>query len=186
VLFKNSRASSRVLECWSVAEDRLCWTHKSQFLDDLRVVEFAAEVIDGGQAAVILVCGRVIRLKCVPTFSLYHSPFTCLRYFYSYMEIIYLDFSSGTSHPLLLTRAPDTNFADAFCHPHICGELAIVSIPYTRQIFLVNWKTESCVILSPSTVRHLPSVVFETHEFTPAIFRRYIYSRIYPRGFTGQ
>jgi hypothetical protein len=61
VLFNNWRT----LECWNVAEDRLIWKHQSP-----NVLEFAAEVVDGGLAAVILIGRRVgdaiaLRKKCV-------------------------------------------------------------------------------------------------------------------------
>ena len=65
VLF-NSR---RTLECWSVAEDRLIWTHQSEW-QFATVLQFAAEVVDDGRAAVILICQRTtsdpeLRNKCV-------------------------------------------------------------------------------------------------------------------------
>lgn len=40
------------LECWNVAEDKLVWTHRSE-LEDANLVEFSAELVDGGQAIVI-------------------------------------------------------------------------------------------------------------------------------------
>jgi len=65
-----------VLECWSVAEDRLVWKHES-LSEHARVQQFAAEVIDNGRAATIVICQRVYsdpqRQKCVP-----HS-FQCLQ-----------------------------------------------------------------------------------------------------------
>jgi hypothetical protein len=65
VLF-NSR---QTLECWSVAEDRLIWTHQSQW-EFAMVLQFAAEVVDDGQAAVILIGQRTtndieMRKKCM-------------------------------------------------------------------------------------------------------------------------
>ena len=65
VLF-NSR---RTLECWSVAEDRLIWTHQSQW-EFATVLQFAAEVVDDGRAAIILICQRTTsdsepQKKCV-------------------------------------------------------------------------------------------------------------------------
>jgi hypothetical protein len=164
VLFQNQGT----LECWSVAEDRPSWRHKSQ-LDNLSVVRSATEVINDGQAAIILICGRVStsRLKCVHLrlFFLCFTIFT-LRYFYSYVEIIYLDFFSGTSRPL---RAPDTCADSPFYNSKICDEVAVMMIAATTQIFLVNWQTESCVILLCPTVRPLPLATFETHEFLSAV-----------------
>ena len=69
VLF-NSR---RVLECWSVAEDRLIWKHQSQW-EFANVLQFAAEVVDDGRAAVILIGLRTtndidMREKCVSHLS---------------------------------------------------------------------------------------------------------------------
>jgi hypothetical protein len=184
VLFQNWG----ILECWSVAENKLLWTHKSS-LDDVRVLQFAADVIDQGQAATILVCercfdGSLSRPKCVPFPSSVNSTFFTLHYFYSYVEIIHLDLSTGTSRLLLLTRAPDTEVDSPFSYPKICDELAIMTIKPIQQIFVVNWKTESCLILVPSTVWHLHLVVFETHECPVEILRHCTYPWIHPRGFT--
>jgi hypothetical protein len=63
----------RTLECWDVVHDRLIWTHESSLGRDSspHVVEFAADVVDGGRALVIVVCERTYvgpiqrREKCV-------------------------------------------------------------------------------------------------------------------------
>jgi hypothetical protein len=93
-------------------------------------------------------------------------------FFNSYVEIIHLDFSTGTSRLLLLTRAPDSTADNSYSYPKICDELAIMTLSdldRPSQIFVVNWKTESCLILLPSTVRHLPLTVFEIYKCPAAI-----------------
>jgi hypothetical protein len=57
-----------VLECWDVAEDRLTWKYETSLTGSL--CEFAAEVVDNDQAAVIIIGWRVYyslqrKEKCV-------------------------------------------------------------------------------------------------------------------------
>jgi hypothetical protein len=65
LLFRNHNS----LECWNVAEERLIWIHQCR--PGLAVVcDFAAEMINDGQAAVIIICQRIYtdhpnREKCV-------------------------------------------------------------------------------------------------------------------------
>lgn len=70
--------------------------------------------------------------------------------------IVCLHFATKTSRLLLLTRAPDTAADNPFVNPHICGDIAIVTMNSTNQILVVNWKTEKCLVLLSSTVRYLP------------------------------
>lgn len=49
------------LECWNIAQDKLVWEHDSQWPctnGKPSVLEFAVDLVDDGEAAVILICQR--------------------------------------------------------------------------------------------------------------------------------
>jgi hypothetical protein len=60
-----------VLECWNVAEDRLMWRYEPQ--EGAAVFHFDADIVDNGQAVVILIClhsgNRGRFSKCVTRLS---------------------------------------------------------------------------------------------------------------------
>jgi hypothetical protein len=151
--------SARVLECWKVAEDRLIWKHQSQW-EFAWVLDFAAEVVDDSQAAVIMICQRTRnnaepRKKCV--LYLFLECHIYIRVHDSVVEVVRLDFLTETSQPLFCTQLPDTNYDNPFTHPKICGDTAILCIHITNKILLINWRTQSCIMLLASTVRQMPS-----------------------------
>jgi hypothetical protein len=154
VLF-NSR---QTLECWSVAEDRLIWTHQSQW-EFATVLQFAAEVVDDGQAAVILIGQRTtndleMRKKYMQCFS--RNRRTYIYVFNSVVEVVRLEFLSRTAQHLYSMRVPDTPHDNPFVRLRICGDIALLGVNITNQILLINWRTQSCIMLLVSTVRQLP------------------------------
>jgi hypothetical protein len=151
VLFQNHKR----LECWNVAEKRLIWIHQSR-QEIAAVCDFAAEMINDGQAVVIIICQRIYfnhlnREKCVLCHSQVGSS-SLSNMCCSFVEIVHLDFL--TEEPLLLLCAfvPKTNYDNPYVHPRVHGDIAVVGIHMTTQMLLMNWKTESCIVLSFSSV----------------------------------
>jgi hypothetical protein len=147
-----------VLECWKVAEDRLIWKHQSQWASAW-VQEFTAEVVDDSQAAVIMICQRTtngvtLREKCV--LSVFLECHIYMRALDSVVEVVRLDFLTETSQPLFRTHAPDTKYDNPFARLRICGDIAVLGINSTNQILLMNWRTQSRLILLASAVRQMP------------------------------
>ncbi|KAJ7452650.1 hypothetical protein FB451DRAFT_1282771 [Mycena latifolia] len=129
VLFNNWTT----LECWDVTQDRLVWKHTST-VDDARVVAFAAEEIEGGNALVIMICQRTY-------------PRSDDRK--NLVEIVELDVRQGTHDVLLFTGTPDTYYDDPFRDPVLLhGALAAVSITGRENtILLFDWKAQSVFAL---------------------------------------
>jgi len=159
-------------ECWNVVEDRLVWKHQSQHQNFLWLTSSAAEVVNDGQAATIMLCQRVDdrlsakRQKCV--YFAQPSMVTSHGFGDSVVEIVYLDFLTGISQLLVCTRIPDSRLDYPFIFPNICGNVAVVglhSMTTPDQILVINWKTESCVVILTSGVR-LPN----TFSFNPQRF----------------
>ncbi|KAJ7080237.1 hypothetical protein C8R44DRAFT_907181 [Mycena epipterygia] len=101
VLFHHGR-SARKLGCWKVAEDSLVGT----YCTSSTIIDFAAEVLDGGERVNI-----VIRLR--------NSATVCS------VEVISWEFATGMSELLLVTQYTDSQ-PDLHSLPTICGRLALV------------------------------------------------------------
>ncbi|KAJ6617251.1 hypothetical protein B0H10DRAFT_1327769 [Mycena sp. CBHHK59/15] len=130
VLFKNWRT----LECWSVAEDRLVWTHKPHpTLVYASVLEFAAEVVDGGHRLIVLICERTYPQ------SIYERT--------NYIEIVELDLREGTSELIAMMHAPDTSYDNPFSYPVLSGDIAAVAISGQNQYLIINWRTKCRFLL---------------------------------------
>ncbi|KAF7349483.1 hypothetical protein MSAN_01738600 [Mycena sanguinolenta] len=130
VLFINSYR----LECWSVADDRLVWTHTFPMEDmepPMEVYGFAAEEADANLT--IAVCF---------TASLNNKA-------RKYVEIVDLDLQAGTHTSLLVARVPESDHPDAFSEPAICGEIVPVtlSVDLGDLYMIVNWREKLYLIL---------------------------------------
>jgi hypothetical protein len=90
-------------------------------------------------------------------------PLSKESYFYvvpdSFVEIVRLDFLTETSRLLLCTRAPDTDHDNPFVCPRICGDLAVMGMNVAEQDLLINWNTQSCIVLQSSSVRQMKCLV---------------------------
>ncbi|KAF7351352.1 hypothetical protein MSAN_01566700 [Mycena sanguinolenta] len=119
----------QTLECWSVRRDKLFWTYDKKE-PDFDVKGFDADVIDGGTSVNIVVCenGRMSNN--------------------SRLQILNLDFITGTSTALFLGECPPQSY---FLRPKICGEIAFVYIAQDDGAWrgmrptprLINWKTRA-------------------------------------------
>ncbi|KAJ6563335.1 hypothetical protein DFH09DRAFT_1158964 [Mycena vulgaris] len=126
VLFNNWR----VLECWSVVEDRLVWKHTST-IDSASVVAFAAEERHDLDSIILMICQRTFPQNGTRT---------------NYVEIVELDVQKGTHDVLLICRAPDTDYDNPFSDPAICGALAIVASP-GDGFLIIDWKAKTSFVL---------------------------------------
>lgn len=63
------------------------------------------------------------KVRVTPLFEIF-PPYAVVHH--SFVEIVLLDLVSETSHPLLLTHAPDAYFENYVCRPIICGDIAII------------------------------------------------------------
>ncbi|KAJ6580734.1 hypothetical protein B0H19DRAFT_1112229 [Mycena capillaripes] len=121
VLFNNNHT----LECWSVAEDNLVWTHESG-----SVLEFAAEVADDGDSLVIMICLE--------------------RNDENFVDIIYLDCRTG-AHTILVQCPILWEYIDnevEFSSPVICGILCAVAFdPDQDRYQVIDWRSQLSLIL---------------------------------------
>ncbi|KAJ6461729.1 hypothetical protein C8R45DRAFT_1178912, partial [Mycena sanguinolenta] len=111
------------LECWNVAHDRLVWRH-TPAVEHTRVVAFEAEEIDT-DSAIIMVCLRA---------DLPDGPMGTI-------EMVNVDFRTGTHNCLLTARAPESEEIHYFYQAAICGELA--SVKYNSGYIIINWRAKS-------------------------------------------
>ncbi|KAJ7196551.1 hypothetical protein GGX14DRAFT_672895 [Mycena pura] len=145
VLFNN-----RTLECWSVRHDRLVWAYDKR--PGWHSVEFAADVVNGGYSANIIVCEckweangdtqwYVFPACTVQANKHPHSKTA------SFVQIVNLDFRTAVSTTLLL--APLLDSASCICNTvDICGPFASATFEdhgNRRQScsMLINWQTQS-------------------------------------------
>ncbi|KAF7349491.1 hypothetical protein MSAN_01739400 [Mycena sanguinolenta] len=123
------------LQCWSVAEDRLVWTHTSIGDLDLKDIDhevqgFAAEETDANLTIMV----------CIHTF-----PDDDRRR--NYVEMINLDLRTEKYTSLLVARAPDSDnadvFSDVFYSAAVRGAIAAadLSINGIENLYMIiNWK----------------------------------------------
>ncbi|KAJ6487758.1 hypothetical protein C8R45DRAFT_994239 [Mycena sanguinolenta] len=128
--------NTQTLECWSVRYDKLVWAYVKK-KPPSKVREFDAEVINGG--ANIIVCEMD---ESGPT---------------SQLEIVNLDFATGTSTSLLVCQCP---LGSCFIRPKICGDIVFVGFQAGSSITsrLINWKTQ--VHLELASSKTLPAWQF--------------------------
>jgi hypothetical protein len=74
----------------------------------------------------------------------------------SIVEVVRLDFLSETAQPLFSTRLPDTDYDNPYVRLMIGGDIAVIGLNITNRILLMNWRTQSCIMLLVSKVRRLP------------------------------
>ncbi|KIM84432.1 hypothetical protein PILCRDRAFT_6101 [Piloderma croceum F 1598] len=108
------------------------------------VCNFAAEMIINGQAAVIIICQHIY---------VDHPNRE------NFVEIVHFDFLTETPLLLLCAFVPKTNYDNPYFHPRVHSDIAMVGIHMTTQMLLINWKTESCIILSFSSTQHNVALV---------------------------
>lgn len=149
--------SSRVLHCWQVDEDILLWTHCSS-VPHANVLAFAAEVVDG-KRAIIIVCIASPGRRSVQTFSPQPRFDIVFPNVDSFVEIVSVDLETGMSDLILTAERINCSWATASPRPKVCGDIAAVRFSQLRpsdtfftQLYLViNWRTQSSftIVCSP-------------------------------------
>jgi len=146
------------LRCWSVIDDRLVWEYQGQW-DSYQVREFAAEVVESGQAGVVIIGICVIEAllpMCVFYFFCVSSSVN-RRSSHRFVEIVRLDFSREISHSIFVHRAPDMFPGDdnPFSSPQICGDFAIIQLTQylENEFLLLRLSTKSCCSFAMETLR---------------------------------
>ncbi|KAJ6560306.1 hypothetical protein B0H19DRAFT_1260926 [Mycena capillaripes] len=129
VLFENFEK----VEFWSVFEDRLVWKHVPS-MDEASVLESAAELVGDD---------RVVVLTCQRTWALPRKNF---------IEISTLDTKSGISNLELVSRAPDSSVDNPYTGCAVCGDTVVVYLYRERRVLLVNWRTNSRVLLTTDSI----------------------------------
>jgi hypothetical protein len=104
----------------------------------------------------------------------------------SFVEVVHFDFLTETPLLLLCASVPKTDHDNPYVHPRVRGDIAVVGIYTTSQMLLINWKTESCIILSFSSVCSLLCLAnSSSHRLSTDSVRRcsclWVYYRIRTR-----
>jgi len=116
------------LRCWSLVEDELVWEYKGQpdWYGNFSVKRFAAEVVEGGQAARIVIC--VSRTDSELKF----------------VDFVCLEFSKATRQLLTRCQIPlDSLYNYTRTHCDICGDFGVVVLdqPWKRTVMLFKIST---------------------------------------------
>ncbi|KAF7360197.1 F-box domain-containing protein [Mycena venus] len=121
------------IECWSVQRDKLVWTYDKNSPESF-VEEFTAEVIEGGCSANIMVC---------------ESLWTASGKSGSLVQIVGLDFDTGTSTSLFVLPCPEV---ESYTNAKICDDLAsaVLDLGGTSYCLLMNWKTKAHLTVVPN------------------------------------
>ncbi|KAJ7689382.1 hypothetical protein B0H17DRAFT_1066388 [Mycena rosella] len=135
--------NSITLECWSVHDDRLVWAYEK--LAGSFVLEFDADIQEGGESATIIVYAR---------------SWTGNGTDQGQVHILQLDFRTGISTSLLCNVFLTTDLDDLQCQAvKICGNTACANIrddtlPSETQSYciLINWETKSHLKLGSNTL----------------------------------
>ncbi|KAJ6472435.1 hypothetical protein C8R45DRAFT_411401 [Mycena sanguinolenta] len=126
VLFENQGT----LGCWSVVHDRLVWRHTSR-LEHGTIARFAVEETDP-DSAIVMIC--------------FCADQPNDRRGIIFIEIVNVDFMTGTHNCLLAAPAPRSRFIDS---PVICGPLAAVRLDWDYMV--INWRAKSYFIIRGDT-----------------------------------
>ncbi|KAJ6478718.1 hypothetical protein C8R47DRAFT_1137912 [Mycena vitilis] len=129
VLFNNA-----TLECWSVRQDKLIWAYDIHGEGSF-VIAFAAEVLDDGHSANIVVCEQ-------SWFVLGNDQST--------VRVMKLDFETGSSNTLFSNELADVT-SYGFTDARICGDIACAVLQHWQNgldfpdsyCILINWKMNS-------------------------------------------
>ncbi|KAF7351351.1 F-box domain-containing protein [Mycena sanguinolenta] len=147
---------SQTLECWSVRCDKLVWAYDKKGSQST-ISGYDAEVIDEGAGANIVVCE-------------WDGSSAPIR-----LEIVKLDFASGTSTRLFVYGSPP---GSSFIAPKLCGNIVFVDIlagsgPRGLTSRLINWKTQVHLELAFSKTS-------QTYQFNIILIPNYILVLIAP------
>ncbi|KAJ7111213.1 hypothetical protein C8R44DRAFT_985435 [Mycena epipterygia] len=133
----------KILKSWRTADNSLLSTYRST-IPSSSIVDFAAEVLHGGERANI-----VIRLRGSSNLGYFSSS--------AFVEVISWDFVTGTTNLLSVTQYTASNF-EPHSLPKICGGLALIR-PYQQswgpEIYdIIDFREQRhCKILCPSQIR---------------------------------
>ncbi|RDB16906.1 hypothetical protein Hypma_002541 [Hypsizygus marmoreus] len=106
------------LECLSTDSGKHIWQYHGP-VENVTVKSFAAEVVDEGQAAIIMVGVRT---------SDHHKQ--------NFVEILRLDLRTGSAKTLIQERTPETSYDNPFSGFKICGDFAIADVKKTDYILI--------------------------------------------------
>ncbi|GLB33263.1 hypothetical protein LshimejAT787_0101560 [Lyophyllum shimeji] len=115
-------------ECIDVASDKVIWRHTGHW-SGYKVQVFTAELVDEGTAAIIVAGIR-----------------TYERDRQNFVEVLRLDFETGTSTSLLLRNAPNTDFDNPFRRLRMSGDFVVATIGSRQSatIFVLQLSTGLC------------------------------------------
>ncbi|RDB16905.1 hypothetical protein Hypma_002540 [Hypsizygus marmoreus] len=111
------------LECLSINGGKHVWQYRGSW-EDYEVRSFAAEVVDEGQAVIIMVGVRI---------SDQHRR--------NFVEILRLDLRMGSAKTLVLEPAPNTLDESPFTGFKICGDFAIANVQVADYILMFRLST---------------------------------------------
>ncbi|KAJ7718634.1 hypothetical protein B0H16DRAFT_421597 [Mycena metata] len=120
------RTRGSQLDCWSIFERKIIWTHKGG-MPSTTIMTFDAQLTTTSDHAVIMSCQRTQRG------DLYEN----------FVEVLTLDLRSGVAQSRMVARAPDglgRGHAGPYAHPQISGDFAAVVV--VTDIVLINWREE--------------------------------------------
>ncbi|RDB21907.1 hypothetical protein Hypma_010969 [Hypsizygus marmoreus] len=135
------------LECLTVQEGKHLWQYRGPWVNS-NVQAFAAVVTDDGRACIIIVGIR--------TYALYGEDDELNQ---NYVEILHLDFSTGSATTLIRERVPKTIYDNAFSGLKICGDFAIAAVRHANYILVFKLSTRSYKPLADSTGLHLIDLI---------------------------
>jgi len=124
VLFANQGR----LRCCRVTRNAPIWEYRGHWTSPYYVRDFAAEVIEDGEAVMIAVGISVT------------SPFSSSCY-HHFVDVIRLDVLRGTSHSVFSHQLPETTTETVSFSVKICGDFAVVRL---GQLYLLGLSSQSC------------------------------------------
>ncbi|RDB28118.1 hypothetical protein Hypma_001468 [Hypsizygus marmoreus] len=112
------------LECLAVEDGKHIWQYRGHW-ESFNVLKFAAEVVDEGKAVIIMVGIRTYDTK------------------QNFVEILRLDFSTGSATTLIKEKTPKTTYDNVFSSMKICGDFAVTTVDNTLHILIFKLSTRS-------------------------------------------
>ncbi|GLB43709.1 hypothetical protein LshimejAT787_1402210 [Lyophyllum shimeji] len=122
------------IECRSTFEDKLIWAYRPRSLSDY-VLDYAADVVNGGQTVMILLGIRTYER---------HKNST------NYLEVVHLNLNTGLSTSRVVTAAPDSSHDRPFGRLCIQGDFAAASLIRDRVVVLQISTASSTTFSLPS------------------------------------
>ncbi|KAF7316074.1 hypothetical protein MIND_00125400 [Mycena indigotica] len=127
------------LRCYSVAEKKLTWTFTSQLPTGTRpsVIEFSISVHphQGGEWIVVIIGERTF-------------PYTSVDDRKNFVTCIALEPASGRQVPLIVVRAPDTEFDNPFSRFAVLGTAGVAVVNTSQGThLLLDWQRKQVILI---------------------------------------